>query len=61
MQVKRNGLTGEVISVVPVYAAFHSEGEEKILLTQKNLLTNFVWDEVTENCKFSHAAETQPA
>lgn len=32
-----------------------------IHLTQKNLLSNFVWDEVTENCKFSHAVENHPA
>lgn len=34
---------------------------QRLRLIQKNLLSNFVWDEVTENCKFSHAAENHPA
>lgn len=52
---------GKSLLIVSCLSCLSSEGEKRIHLTPKNLLTNFVWDEVTENCKFSHAAETQPA
>lgn len=51
---------GSIDLLCPVWAAF-SKKRCCIHLTQKNLLSNFVWDEVTENCKFSHAVENHPA
>lgn len=51
---------GTIDSLCPIWASV-SKQRCCIHLTQKNLLSNFVWDEVTANCKFSHAVENHPA
>lgn len=51
---------GTIDSLCPIWASV-SKQRCCIHLTQKNLLSNFVWDEVTANCKFSHEVENHPA